>query len=260
MNKKDIIMTTKHMNAWEQTFDAKKWIKKGHLYLEQKWESLDIKCQIGCHPSIWAHIGQYNQVGSWIGYFYESWVRTILIENPEIKIVRKVTSIQWKVAKILEEQNSWDFKRSLPDLLIEKEDGSLAFLEIKAFAPGNGPVIYEDSFSWYEKYKEFGIPTYYVFVGHPAENSQYRFNKSGSEKRKLFKELETPRNISIVPAPIIERLYYSVPANRIQDTRKEGRYFKRLRERAILEICEQYKLFAPEEIRMLEWEIQKGCN
>lgn len=95
---------------------------------------------------MWAHIGQYTKVGSWIGYFYEAWVRSILVEIPDIKIVRKVTMVQWKVSEILAEQESEDFKQSLPDLLVEKEDGSLAFLEIKAFAPGNGPVIYEDSF------------------------------------------------------------------------------------------------------------------
>lgn len=127
---------------------------------------------------MWAHIGKYSQVGSWIGYYYEAWIRSILAENSEIKIVRKITAIQWKVAKILEEQEFKDFRQCLPDLLIEKEDGSLAFLEIKAFAPGNGPVIYEDAFSGYEKYQELGIPTYYVFIGHPAENSQYRFNAS----------------------------------------------------------------------------------
>ena len=171
-----------------------------------------------------------------------------------------MASIQWKIARILEEQNYQNFKSSLPDLLMEKEDGSMVFLEIKSFAPGNGPVIYEDAFSGYEKYRELGIPTYYVFVGHPAKNSQYRFNKSATEKRKLFKELETPRNISIIPAPIIEQLYNSVSANRINDKRKNGRYFKRLRERSILEISRQYKLFAPEDIRMIEQEIQKGCN
>lgn len=83
-----------------------------------------------------------------------------------------------------------DFKLSLPDLLIEKEDGSLIFLEIKAFASNTGPVLYEDQFSGFEKYLALGIPTYHVFVGHSARNTQYRFNKSAKEKRKLFQELE----------------------------------------------------------------------
>lgn len=254
-----IIRASDHDDSGQE-FDVKKWTKKNHLYIENKGESLSIKCRSWFHASMWAHIGQYNQVGSWIGYFYESWVRSILAEHPDIKLVRKITAIQWRVAKILEEQKTEDFKRSLPDLLVEKEGGSLAFLEIKAFAPWNGPVIYEDQFSGYEKYRELGIPTYYVFIGHPAENSQYRFNVSGTEKRKLFKELETPRNISIIPAPIVERLYHSVPANRIEDKRKENRYFKRLRERVILEICAQYKQFAPEDVRMLTAEIRKGIN
>lgn len=130
-----IIGISDHENIHEQDFAVKKWTGKNRLYVENNGESLDVRCQSGSHPSMWTHIGQYSQVGSWIGYYYEAWVRSILTEHSDIKVVRKITAIQWKVAKILEEQKSEDFRRSLPDLLVEKEDGSLAFLEIKAFAP-----------------------------------------------------------------------------------------------------------------------------
>lgn len=47
MNMQQIIETPNQENAFSgQEFDVKKWLRKNHLYVENKGESLAIKCQL----------------------------------------------------------------------------------------------------------------------------------------------------------------------------------------------------------------------
>lgn len=222
-------------------FDAKQWSKgRQRLYIEREDEAMQIWFWARFDRSIWEHLGKIQQVGAYIGLFYESWVRKILTTHPEVSTIKKVTSIQWMTTQLLEENDMMDFHHCLPDLLVELASGGIAFLEIKASAPWHGPVIYRDAFEGYEKYQALGIPIFFVFIEHPVEESQRKFNAWAVSKRNLYNALRTPNSVHVVPASMIESLYHAVPAAEIDDKRR-GRMFKRLRMNQIRHAAQLYR-------------------